>query len=273
MAVTKLTFDEALNTAKNDAYFNWYLTNKTNGIFKDLGNACEASASNGSITFKDGFVSVYGRRVYIENGTSITITLNETKKGYVVLKVDTINNKAEILLHEGTSSNYPTLTQEDLLEQDGVFELPLVGYSKTTTTLTLDKSCISYISTNKEELTNTSEKLSDALKQEVNTLNSTIKSKQHGLQYVVYYQYSRSNNTIKFDITSVMSKDSVILSFAFCNNIISISLDLLKGTTAISFGYRYLGTDYQGSIERSGNFLFITVEESTHNIKKLYAHF
>ena len=27
MAVTKLTFDEALNTAKNDAYFNWYLTN------------------------------------------------------------------------------------------------------------------------------------------------------------------------------------------------------------------------------------------------------
>ena len=257
MAVTKLTFDEALNTAKNDAYFNWYLTNKTNGIFKDLGNACEASASNGSITFKDGFVSVYGRRVYI----------------YVVLKVDTINNKAEILLHEGTSSNYPTLTQEDLLEQDGVFELPLVGYSKTTTTLTLDKSCISYISTNKEELTNTSEKLSDALKQEVNTLNSTIKSKQHGLQYVVFYQYSRSNNTIKFDITSVMSKDSVILSFAFCNNIISISLDLLKGTTAISFGYRYLGTDYQGSIERSGNFLFITVEESTHNIKKLYAHF
>lgn len=41
MGLKKLTFDEALNTAKDDAFFNWYLTNKTNGIFTDLGDKCE----------------------------------------------------------------------------------------------------------------------------------------------------------------------------------------------------------------------------------------
>ena len=97
MGLKKLTFDEALNTAKDDAFFNWYLTNKTNGIFTDLGDKCDATSSNGKITssngkitFKDGFVSIYGRRIYIENGTNISVSLDSTKKGYVILKVDTI---------------------------------------------------------------------------------------------------------------------------------------------------------------------------------------
>ena len=87
MGLKKLTFDEALNTAKDDAYFNWYLTNKINGFFYDLWNKCEATSINGTITFKDGFVSIYGRRIYIDNGTSISISLNKTCKGYVILSI------------------------------------------------------------------------------------------------------------------------------------------------------------------------------------------
>ena len=46
MGLKKLTFDDALNTAKDDAFFNWYLTGKTNGIFNDLGGKCKATSAN-----------------------------------------------------------------------------------------------------------------------------------------------------------------------------------------------------------------------------------
>ena len=180
MGLKKLTFDEALNTAKDDAYFNWYLTNKINGIFYDLGNKCEATSINGTITFKDGFVSIYGRRIYIDNGTSISVSLNKTCKGYVILKVDTVNNEVSLTSKEGTSSNYPSLSQTNLLSEDGVFEFPMVGYSKTTTSLTLDKSVITYIRTNKDERNDGDTNLKQLFKYDIATVNNTINSKQHG---------------------------------------------------------------------------------------------
>ena len=249
MGLKKLTFDEALNTAKDDAFFNWYLTNKTNGIFTDLGDKCEATSSNGKITFKDGFVSIYGRRIYIENGTNISVSLDSTKKGYVILKVDTINNEASLTLKEGTSSNYPSLTQTNLLESDGVFEFPMIGYSKTTTSLTLDKSVIKYIETNQTKIDTTRN----------NCLTQVSEAKTE----------LKSESTYKFNISSMISKPAVLITFACCNNIFAVSLNTLKGTTNLTFTYNYLGSNYNGYIERSGDYLYIELGSSTHTLKRI----
>lgn len=273
MAIKKLTFDEALNTAKDDAYFNWYLTNKINGIFYDLGNKCEATSINGTITFKDGFVSIYGRRIYIDNGTSISISLNKTCKGYVILKVDTINNEVTLTSKEGTSSNYPSLTQANLLSEDGVFEFPMVGYSKTTTSLTLDRDVITYIKTNMDERITADQNLQQIFKYDIATVNNTINSKQHGMEYEAFSYPSKSDSTYKFSIKDVMNKPAVIVMFACCNNLFSVSLDLIKGTTNITFTYNYLGTNYQGYIERSGNDLYIELGSSSHTLKRIYCYY
>src|SRR5574344_942201 len=98
MALVKLTFDGAINTAKNDAIFNYYLVNKQNGIFYDLGGRLTASISNGKITFVDGFVSIYGRKVYVEENTSIIVTLDSTAYGIVVIKADTSTNAVTLEL-------------------------------------------------------------------------------------------------------------------------------------------------------------------------------
>ena len=92
MAVVKLTFDGSLNTAKQDAAFNHYLASGQIGIVKGLGGEVVASSSNSKITFSDGYVMAYGRKVYIEEGTSINITLDSSACGYVVISIDTSQN-------------------------------------------------------------------------------------------------------------------------------------------------------------------------------------
>lgn len=272
MALKKLTFDEALNTAKDDAYFNWYLTNKTNGVFYDLGDRCDASSSNGKITFKDGFASIYGRRVYIENGTSVSVSLDGTKKGYVVLRVDTVNNTAALATKEGTSSNYPNLSKTNLLEGDGTFELPLVGYTKTTTSLILDKTVVTYIKTNQSSVDSVNSSLLTRITNEVAALNRTIESKQHGIEVSSFNAWSRSGNTVKFDISSVVNLTGVIVLFTFNSNLFAVSLDLLKGTTSLGFNYTFADENIQGTVERDGNYLIIDGGTYCSSLKRIYCY-
>ena len=273
MALKKLTFDEALNTAKDDAFFNWYLTNKTNGIFYDLGDRCEATSANGKITFKDGFVSIYGRRVFIESGTSVEVSLNGSRKGYVILRIDTVNNTATLTTKEGTSSNYPSLTQTNLLNADGKFELPMVGYSKTTTSLTLDKAVVTYIRTNKSSVDSVNSSLSTRITNEVSTLNKTIESKQHGLAVKSISAWSRSGNVVKFDVSDVIDKPGVIILFAFNSNLFAVSLDLLKGTTALSFYYMFADSTVQGTVERDGDYVIIDGGTYCSSLKRIYCYY
>ena len=88
-----------------------------------------ATSSNSRITFSDGYVMAYGRKVYIEEGTSIDITLDSSACGYVVVSIDTSQNKVTLHTKE-KSSGYPALTQDNLLESDGKYELPICSYIK-----------------------------------------------------------------------------------------------------------------------------------------------
>jgi len=270
MAITKLTFDEALNSAKNDAFFNYYLTNKQNGIFRDLGGACTPSTSGGKITFKDGFVSIYGRRVYIENNTSIIVPLIAERKGYVILKIDTRNDEAGIELKEGTSTSFPSLTQEDLLLNDGIYEFPLVGYLKTASSLSLITNVTSYIDTNETQLLTNVNALNNKIGLNDKAVRELIDSKQHGLRTSSVYLSARGNKYSKFDLSSFSDKSSYIIYFSVMDNVVSAPIYMIRRRTTLSFKYLYSGTQYQGFLEMSGNTLTIQVGVSGYEVTYVY---
>ena len=261
MALVKLTFDGAINTAKNDAIFNYYLVNKVNGIFYDLGGRISPGVSNGKITFADGFVSIYGRRVYVEKDTSVTVTLDSSAYGIVVIRADTSANTVTLELKEAASS-YPSLTQTNLLEEEGVFELPVCYYRKTASSLTVDTSPLVYIRTDKDQL--------DSAKDEI---NGTIGSKQYGIKtdYIAYNSYSDGKHT--FHLTSLAEKDTKLVSFYICNNLVTFNLTILGGYSCVTFTYIYLGTTYKGTLTLSNNILTLTAGDTSHKVKGIYVSY
>lgn len=261
MALVKLTFDGAINTAKNDAVFNYYLVNKTNGIFYDLGGRIAPSVLNGKITFDDGFVSIYGRRVYVEKNTSITITLDSIAYGAVVIRVDTSANTVTLEIREAANA-YPSLTQTNLLEEEGVFELPICYYTKTASSLSIDTSSLIYITTNKEEL--------QVAKTEI---GKTIESKQYGIASMVISHSSYSKGVQKFNLNSLKSKDVLIISFYLCNNIITLNSKMMSGKTGISVNYKFLGQDYTATVEYENGTLIITAGDASHEVFAVFVSY
>jgi hypothetical protein len=138
MAVVKITFDGSSVGAKTDAEIYYFLLSNEVGIFKGFKGGINYSFSNGKITFSDGYASIYGRLIYIENNTQVSVALDSSKKGYVVLGINTNTNDASLYIKEKTS--YPTLTTTNLLNSKGLYELVLCAYSKTRSLLTFDSS-------------------------------------------------------------------------------------------------------------------------------------
>lgn len=137
MAVVKITFDGSTVSALQDAEINHYFANGINGIFKLLGQ-CSYYLSNNYVYINSGYAQVYGRRVYIESGTKISISLDRSAYGTIILKFDLGNNEVTLTKKESTGS-YPALTQEDLFNGGLIYELPLCQYTKTTSSITLNE--------------------------------------------------------------------------------------------------------------------------------------
>ena len=114
MGVQKITFEGGNVTSKIDADLYHHLFSGDTGILKGLKNECNFTLANNTITFSDGYISIYGRVVYIENQTTIGVTPDSDKYGYVVLGVDTQANTVTIYLKEQTGS-YPPLTTTNLV--------------------------------------------------------------------------------------------------------------------------------------------------------------
>ena len=137
MAVVKITFDNSSVTSKQDADCNHFLANGQNGIIEGVLGVCQASVSNSYIQFQSGYVQVYGRRVFVESGTKIAVSLDGNAKGYVYIKFDLGNNTATLEKKEASSS-FPSLTQNDLMNGGLIYEFPLTRYTKTSSSITLD---------------------------------------------------------------------------------------------------------------------------------------
>jgi len=136
MSLVKITFDNCSVSSKQDADCNHYLVNGQNGVVYGVLGRCQPSVSNSYINFQSGYVQVYGRRVYVESGTKISVSLDRSANGYIVMKFDLGNNEVTLEKKESTT-NFPTLTQEDLMNGGLIYELALAKYTKTTSSLNL----------------------------------------------------------------------------------------------------------------------------------------
>lgn len=262
MSIKKLTFDGALNSAKNDALFNYFLLNKQNGIFKGLGGNIAARVSNSQIIFSDGFVSAYGRRVYVENNTSITLSLDSNKYGLIVLRINTSANTATLTNLEGSSTSYPTPTQEDLAVDDGIYDVVLCEYYKTASSLTIGITKVKYIELDTTLISNTKTEL-----------ETEIGAIQNGMKSKWFTPSTTSGSRFTFNLTSTYGSKSGIISFEICNNCITVSLDLIKQTSGKTFSYTYLNNTYQVNVHGSSNYVYITTGSSSHKVKGIYLHY
>ena len=270
MAIRKITFDDSMVSAKDDASLNHHVYSEQIGILGGIGDGCRYSVSNGVITFKSGYVLIYGRLICVENGTSITVSLDSSKKGYVIIKVDTVNNKATLELKEGTSSNYPTLTQTNLLKQDGVYEFALVGYSKTTTSLKMDTKVGDYIDDYDTKLTN----LRTEVLMNVMDLKDMMETKQHGMLCYFSNPTKQSGGLFTYDI-SIVTKDHSegLLCFRAGGTFFSVPIPMLRSKTNFPFDYRCAGTWYQGTVEYSNGTVYIEVDNANHLLESIYYYY
>ncbi len=136
MGLQKITFEGGNVSAKKDADLYYFLLSNRIGILKGIKSGVPYTLANNTITFQDGYIAVYGRLIYVENNTSIQISPDSTKNGYVILGVDTNDNEVSIYLKEQTSG-FPTLILNQLIQTDGLYEFPLASYSKTSTSVSL----------------------------------------------------------------------------------------------------------------------------------------
>lgn len=140
MGLLKITFDGSSVTSKQDADFNFHGGDLIKaGIMESLGSGVTCTAANNYINFTDGYVMIYGRRIYVESGTSVYISLDSTKYGYICVTVNLATNSVSLEKIE-TAGTYPTLTQENLQNGGSKYQFAIARYTKTTTALTLDTS-------------------------------------------------------------------------------------------------------------------------------------
>ena len=136
MALIKITFDGSSVSSRQDAEVNHHLGGLVPaGIIEGLGGEVAYSVSNNYINFKSGYVQIYGRRIYVEDGSSVYISLDADKYGYVIIEVNLAANTVNLTKVEGDT--YPTLKQNNLLETSGIYQFPLAKYHKTTSSITL----------------------------------------------------------------------------------------------------------------------------------------
>ena len=152
MSLVKITFDSASVSSKMDADVNHFLVSGVNGIFYSLLGRCQASISNNYINFQSGYLQIYGRRIFIEAGTRISVSLDGSAYGIIVVKVD-LGNNAVTLEKKEASGSYPTVTQDDLMNGGLIYEFILCRYTKTTSSITLDGDYTpTYIMTNQANI-------------------------------------------------------------------------------------------------------------------------
>lgn len=249
MAVQKITFDAASVSSKMDADINHFLTSGVNGIFYSILGRCQCSTSNNYISFQSGYVQAYGRRIYIESGTKISVSLDGTAYGYVIVKID-LGNNAVTLEKKEASSSYPTLTQQDLMNGGLIYELPLCRYSKTSSSVTLDSSYDPpYIYTDQTN---------------INSKGTSVKndiSSDYGPLWQMYPTLSSGTTYIFSQITSSNAFNAIISVYVGGCNVLFCG-GAVGGSGGIVY-YRYLGVDKTLSCQLTSSGLYVQASDGS----------
>lgn len=254
MGLQRITFEGGNVTSKIDADLYHFLFSSDVGILKGLKSECSYTLANNTITFSDGYVSVYGRIIYIENQTTIDVTPDSSKFGYVVLGVDTSDNSANLYLKEQAGS-YPSLTVTNLLTTDGLYELVLCAYTKTTTSVTLTGYSRKLISNDKERV----DALDDEIFNHYLPVRKTLTLVSSGT-----YRFSGTNSAeLRESIIYVTINNHTVVTFP------GEAMFLFVGSNS-SISYRYASSDYSLSVVYQNGTVTLTTGNTTHNITSVF---
>ena len=255
MGVQKVTFDGANVTSKIDADLYHFLFSSDVGVLKYVKSQCSFTLANNTITFLDGYVAVYGRIIYIENQTTISVTPDSSKFGYVVLGVDTQANSVTIYIKEAVGT-YPVLTQNNLQSADGLYEFALAAYSKTTTSVNL-------INDFERQMITSDRKRDEELESK---LKDFYYPQQLGLTKI-------SNGVYRFgNVNSYELMQSILYVVIENTTVVSLptnQLFIVVGSNS-SLSYRYGGSDYSISISYANGLVTLSLGNTSHRVTQAY---
>ena len=245
MSLIKITFDNCSVSSKQDADCNHYLVNGQNGVVYGVLGRCQPSVSNSYINFQSGYVQVYGRRVYVESGTKSSVSLDRAANGYIVMKFDLGNNEVTLEKKESTT-NFPTLTQEDLTNGGLIYELALAKYTKTTSSLNLVEGWTpDYI-----------EYALPIAKEALNKAEHTHLNILEGLSSLgawLYDSQDRPLTSVVIDLSGRVTYDSLILvNFEILDYYAMGAMPYILGTFVFTWAQLSYGTSYV-AIRNSNN--------------------
>ncbi|MBI9008672.1 MAG: hypothetical protein JEZ05_01460 [Tenericutes bacterium] len=255
MGIQKVTFEGGNVTSKVDADLYHHLFSSDVGILKGLKGECAFTLANNTITFYDGYIALYGRIIYVESQTTIGVTPDSSKYGYVVLGVNTADNSASIYLKEQVGS-YPSLTMINLLTTDGLYEIVLCAYSKTTTSVTLNTSYSrKYITNDKTRVS----ELETSILNRYYPVRKTVTKIQNGI-----YQFSGTNSTeLSQSIIYVTINNTVVITIP------GDALFIFVGSNT-SVAYRYANSDYTLGVVYENGVVTFSCGSTIHNITSVF---
>jgi len=255
MGIQKVTFEGGNVTSKVDADLYHYLFSSDIGILKGLKGECAFTLANNTITFGEGYIALYGRIIYVESQTAIGVTPDSSKYGYVVLGVNTAVNSASIYLKEQVGS-YPSLTLTNLLTTDGLYEIVLCAYSKTTTSVTLNTSFSRKFITN--DKTRVSE-LETSILNRYYPVRKTVTKIQNGI-----YQFSGTNSTeLSQSIIYVTINNTVVVTIP------GDAIFIFVGSNT-SVAYRYANSDYTLGVVYENGIVTFSCGSTIHNVTSVF---
>lgn len=254
MGLQKITFEGGNVTSKVDSDLYHFLFSSDVGILKGLKSEVSYTLANNTITLSDGYVSVFGRIIYIENQTTIGVTPDSSKFGYVILGVNTTDNTVSLYLKEQTGS-YPSLTVNNLLTTDGLYELVLCAYTKTTTSVTLTNYSRMLISNDKARVDNLDNQIFNhylPVRKPLTLVNSGT------------YRFSGTNSEeLRESVLYVVINGTTVVTFPG-----ELLFIVVGSNTAVS--YRYASSDYSLGISYENGVVTLTTTNSTHKITSLF---
>jgi hypothetical protein len=182
------------------------------------------------------------------------VTPDSSKYGYVVLGVNTSDNTVSLYLKEQTGS-YPSLTVTNLLTTDGLYELALCAYTKTTTSVTLTSYSRKLISNDKTRV--------DILDDEIFDHYLPMR-KSLTLVTAGTYRFSGTNSVeLSESILYVTINNHTVVTFP------GEQIFLFVGSNT-SISYRYASGDYSLNVVYENGVVTLTTGNTTHNITSVF---
>lgn len=257
MGIKKLTFNGENNTAEQASKIHLALQSSPCGVLQGIGNECSFTFANNVVTFKDGYVSVYGRIIEVENNTTIQLDPDGNQYGYVILKIDIDLEIVTLELKEAVS--FPSLQKDNISLGNGVYELPLVKYQKTTSNV--------YILSNTEALI---VKNIDGVKSDlIDSLTDEIADSMAEVNTQFVPLKLQSGNDFYYEI-NLADYSTTIFGLIINRNVDKIFYNGITSGSATGFNYRYIGVDYYAPVISVNGELKISLPEATHSINGLW---